>query len=457
MIEPTGIHTALARAAEWCEGRIEGESRVFHGVTTDSRRVIPGSLFIALHGPNHDGHDHVRAAIEKGAVAALVEKPVVLPAEIQVPQIRVSSTLAALGRLAAGWRRELATPLVAITGSNGKTTVKEMTAAILSRKGAVLATHGNLNNDIGVPLTLLRLTPEHRFAVVEMGANHAGEIAYLSELARPDASVITNAAAAHLAGFGSLEGVARAKGEVFSGLGESGTAVINADDDFARLWIELAGDRRVLRFGLDHEAELTASWSTKADGSRLVLQLPDGEFECRLALLGRHNVVNALAAAALATSMGLSGDDIAAGLGSLEPVKGRLVPRAALNGARLMDDSYNANPASLRAGIEVLAALSGRRVLALGDMGELGDDAPALHAQAGHEARLKHIDALYATGPLARFAAEAFGPRGRHFDTIEALVAALRPELSPEVTVLVKGSRAARMERVVDALAGGDA
>ncbi|SCZ50449.1 UDP-N-acetylmuramoyl-tripeptide--D-alanyl-D-alanine ligase [Thiohalomonas denitrificans] len=457
MTESIGIHTTLVRAAEWCEGRLEGESRVFHGVTTDSRRVAPGNLFIALRGPNHDGHDHLRAAIEKGAVAALVETPVALPGEIEVPQLRVSSTRAALGRLAAGWRRELATPLVAITGSNGKTTVKEMTAAILSRKGAVLATHGNLNNDIGVPLTLLRLTPEHRFAVVEMGANHAGEIAYLTRLARPDASLITNAAAAHLAGFGSLQGVARAKGEIFSGLDESGTAVINADDDFAGLWVELAGERRVLRFGLDREAELTASWNTEADGSRLMLQLPDGEVECRLALLGRHNVANALAAAALAISMGLSGDDIAAGLGSLQPVKGRLVPRAALNGARLIDDSYNANPDSLRAGIEVLATASGRRVLALGDMGELGDDAPALHARAGEDARRKHIDALYATGPLARFAAEAFGPQGRHFDTIDALVAALRSELSPEVTVLVKGSRTARMERVADALAGGDA
>ncbi len=453
MVEPTGIQAELNRATEWCEGRLEGENRTFHGVTTDSRQVAPGNLFIALRGPNHDGHDHVSSACEKGAVAALVEKPL----DIALPQIVVSSSLAALGRLAAAWRQQLATPLVAITGSNGKTTVKEMTAAILTQQGEVLATQGNFNNAIGVPLTLLGLTPQSRFAVVEMGANHPGEIAYLTQLARPEASMITNAAAAHLAGFGSLAGVARAKGEIFSGLGESGTAVINADDEFAGLWYELAGDRRVLRFGLDREAEVTAEWSLDADGSRMVLHLPGGEVECRMALLGRHNIVNALAAAALATAVGADANDVAAGLESLKPVRGRLAPRAAINGARLIDDSYNANPASLRAGIEVMGSLPGRRVLVLGDMGELGDNEEALHAEAGHEAHSKGIGALYATGPLSRFAVEAFGPRGYHFDTIDALVAALEPELAPDMTVLVKGSRAARMERVVDALAGGEA
>lgn len=453
MAESAGIRTSLRQAAAWCQGQLQGADATFEGVSTDSRRVAAGNLFIALKGPNHDGHEHVAEAVAKGAVAALVEKPVA----VDVPQIVVASTLTALGQLAAAWRLEMGTPLVAITGSNGKTTVKEMTAAILRQRGPVLATEGNRNNDIGVPLTLLRLGPEHRFAVVEMGANHPGEIAYLTRLARPQAAVVTNAGPAHLAGFGSLEGVARAKGEIFEGLDAQGTAVINADDRFAGLWLALAGERGVIRFGLDHPVEVTGQWRIGADGSRIALQLPSGRADCRLQLLGRHNVLNALAAAALVSAVGVSPQEIATGLASLQPVRGRLQLRRASNGARVIDDSYNANPASLRAGMEVLCAFPGRRLLALGEMGELGGEAEKLHAEAGRQARELGIDALFATGTLTRYATEAFGGGADHFDTTDSLVAALRRELAPEVTVLVKGSRAARMERVADALAGGDA
>ncbi|HKJ77147.1 MAG TPA: UDP-N-acetylmuramoyl-tripeptide--D-alanyl-D-alanine ligase [Gammaproteobacteria bacterium] len=447
--EAPGIRSDLAQAADWLGGERRGEAVAFAGVATDSRTLAAGNLFVALQGPNHDGHDHVADAAAAGAAAAVVSRPV----PVDLPQVVVPDTLAALGELARQWRLACDVPVVGITGSNGKTTVKEMTAAILGRLGPTLATRGNLNNLIGVPLTLLRLTPAHRFAVIEMGANHPGEIARLAAIAGPRVGVVTNAGAAHLEGFGSLEGVARAKGELFQALPADGTAVVNADDDFAGLWRELAAGQ-VLTFGL-HGADVSADWEGDAAGSRLHLRTPAGEERVDLAVPGRHNVLNALAAAALTLAAGADLGAVKAGLESVQPVAGRLATRRGRRGARLLDDSYNANPGSLQAGLEVLAACAGRRLLALGDMAELGGDERREHVRAGEAARAAGLDGLFATGELSRLAAEAFGPGGRHFPEVEQLIAALEPELDPEVTLLVKGSRSARMERVVEALAEG--
>jgi len=447
---PEGIRANCSQVAGWVNGQLAGEDRVFHGAGSDSRTIASGMLFIALKGPNHDGHDHVAAAAERGVAAVLVERQ--LP--VTIPQIVVNDTHAALGELGSAWRQNLGLPLAAVTGSNGKTTVKEMTAAILSKVGATLATRGNLNNDIGVPLTLLRLDDHYRFGVIEMGANHPGEIAYLVKLTRPQVAVITNAGAAHLEGFGSVEGVARAKGEIFADLTFDGVAVINADDAFAELWHSMADHCRIFTFGLEQPADVSAHWQGDAHGSTLQLQTPYGSAGVRLALPGRHNVMNALAATAVAIAMGVALDAVVAGLEGLQPVGGRLQVRHGIGGATIIDDSYNANPTSLRAGIDVLAACSGQRYLALGDMGELGAEAEQLHAEAGSYARQAGIDRVYATGPLSTRTVSAFGEGARHFADQQQLIAALRADLAETVTVLVKGSRSSRMERVVAALTG---
>jgi UDP-N-acetylmuramoyl-tripeptide--D-alanyl-D-alanine ligase len=441
----------LSIAAHWLQAKQIGPDVPFNGVCSDSRSIIPGSLFIALRGPNHDGHQHVAAAAEAGAVAALVEHSV----DCVIPQIIVDDSRLALGRLASAWRQELATPLVAVTGSNGKTTVKEMCAAILAQAGNTLATRGNLNNDIGVPLTLLRLQTENQYGVIEMGANHPGEIRYLTNLTRPQVAILNNAAEAHLEGFGSLEGVAKAKGEIFEGLAENGVAIVNADDQFAPLWREMSTGHQVITFGLEQQADVRARWQGDVYGSRLEVTTPISEFQLDIALPGRHNVMNALAAIAAATALNIDSHQIIDGLGSLQAVGGRLKTCRGINDATVIDDSYNANPASMGAGIRVLAECEGRRYLALGDMGELGADAAALHRKVGSEAREAGIDGLYATGSLSRGAVEAFGENGHFFEQQQQLIAALLPQMKSDVTVLVKGSRSSRMERVVEALSAG--
>ncbi len=443
-----GIRSKLSTVASWLDARLQGGDSEFFGVSTDSRAIEAGMLFIALRGPNHDGHEHVASALEKGAAAALVERPV----DIAIPQLVVDDTRFALGRLAASWRQQLQTLLVAVTGSNGKTTVKEMCAAILSQVGATLATQGNLNNDIGVPLTLLRLSPEHRYGVIEMGANHPGEIAYLTGLVTPQVAIITNAAPAHLEGFGSVAGVAQAKGEIFSGLRDHGVAVINADDEFAGVWRELSAGHRTLCFGLAKTADIGARGMGDVHGSELEVLTPLGSFDLTLPLPGRHNIMNALAAVSAAIALDIDFSDIVAGLESLSTVKGRLTTREGMNGVTVLDDSYNANPASLHAGLEVLVTCSGQRILVLGDMGELGEKAEALHRRAGEVARQMGIDALYATGCLSRIASEAFGENGHFYESQQQLIDALLPQMNDELTVLVKGSRSSHMERVVEAL-----
>ncbi len=425
--------------------------RKFRGVSTDTRQLHAGELFVALRGPRFDAHTLIEEARRRGAVAAVVERGVATA----LPLIKVDHTRAALGRLAAAWRERHDVPIVAVTGSNGKTTVKNMLAAIFERAGPVLATRGNLNNDIGVPLTLFELKPEHRCAVIEMGANHAGEIAGLCHIAKPTAAIITLCAPAHLEGFGSIEGVARAKGEIIDGTSAEGVIVLNADDAYFPLWKDLARGRRIVRFGLQAPAEVTAELREEemgGAGSRFELRLPGAAIAVNLPLPGRHNVMNALAAAACAWALGRDAPAIRAGLEGMRPAHGRLEIVPGLSGSRVIDDSYNANPASLKAALEVLRREPGEHWLVLGDMGELGEDAEAHHREAGRMARAAGVLRLYGIGPLTRLAVEAFGSGARHFDDYDELIAALRAGVGGGTTVLIKGSRAMHMETIVQAI-----
>ena len=441
----------LDEVARAVDGALQGERVAISGITTDSRRVQPGDLFVALVGERFDGHGFVEQAARRGAVAALTYRPVA--AEIPVPQVIVPDTKLALGRLAAHWRARFAVPLVALTGSNGKTTVKEMVASILAAHvkagDAILATQGNLNNDIGVPLTLLALREHHRYAVVEMGMNHAGEIEYLSRLAKPTVALVNNAQRAHVGLLGSVGAVARAKGEIYSGLDDDGIALVNEDEAFAEDWKALNAGRRVVTFGLSASADVRAS----AEGGKARFVTPVDAFATSLQVAGLHNLRNAAAACAIAHALEIPPRAMQAGLAAFAGVPGRLQRRAGIAGARVIDDTYNANPESMKAAIEVLAAEGGRRILVMGDMGELGPEAAAMHAEVGDYARERGIDALMALGSDSAEAARAFGAQGRHFEGLEALVAAARAEAAGNVTFVVKGSRFMRMERVADALA----
>lgn len=455
----------LQEAAEALNARWQGNDVLFTGVSTDSRTLCPGELFVALTGERYDGHRFVRAAREQGAVAAMVGLEIDDAIRINdIPLIQVKDTRLSLGQLAAHWRHRFSMPLVAITGSNGKTTVKEMLASILcqavgentaastDRISQVLATVGNLNNDIGVPLMLLRLREIHRYAVIEMGMNHVGEIACLTRLARPDVAVITNAGAAHIEGLGSIDAVAGAKGEIFAGLNQQGTAVINADDKYAPLWRTLIGEKSVIEFGFEATTQVTAEFTSEVYGSAVQLKLPDGVQNISLKVPGIHNIRNSLAAAAAAVALGVNGKTIAAGLECFKGVKGRLQIKQGKNHSVLIDDSYNANPESVKAALAVLAGAAGRKILVLGDMGELGNASGDLHRTIGEAARLFKLDGLLTLGDLSKHASDAYGRGAQHFSTMEALLDDLQNILAADVTVLVKGSRFMHMERVIDRL-----
>ncbi len=439
----------LARAAESMNGVLHGNDRKFTGVSTDTRSLREDELFFALEGPNFDGRDYVNTAGASGAAGAVVKRKT----DVSLAQIAVDDTRLALGRLAAAWRGQLETTIVGVTGSNGKTTVKELIKACLQQHGPTFATRGNFNNDIGMPLMLVRIKKKHRFAVLEMGANHAGEIAYLSSLAKPEVAVITNAAAAHLEGFGSIEGVSRAKGEILPGLGRDGIAVLNADDDYFSYWASQIEDGQVVSFGLGAGADVRAvDIETGVDGSSFKLQLPDAEQAIALPLVGTHNVRNACAAAAVAHVCGVAPADIKTALESVTPVGGRLQSLSGCNGATLFDDTYNANPLSVVAAAEFLASLPGDNWLVLGDMNELGDDAAGMHHAVGEAARDCGIDRLFVIGELSRNTVEGFGEHGSWYSDADALIDDLSAALSNSVNVLVKGSRSMRMEIIVEAL-----
>ncbi|NIP73393.1 MAG: UDP-N-acetylmuramoyl-tripeptide--D-alanyl-D-alanine ligase [Gammaproteobacteria bacterium] len=438
----------LSEAAAGLGAMRRGKDVQFAGVCTDSRRTELGTLFVALRGARVDGHEFVDQAAARGAAGAMVSREL----DTSLPLLKVGDTRRALGGLAALWRRGSAASVVAVTGSNGKTSVKEMLAAILAHCGPVLATRGNLNNDIGLPLTLLELRDPHRYAVVEMGANHFGEIDYLSRIARPDVAVITNAGAAHLEGFGDVAGVARAKAEIFGGMAPGGTAVINADDPQSELWREAAVGLHALTFGLNQRADVSAYWQPEGEGGRMELHTSEGDCALRLPLPGVHNIMNALAAAAAGLAAGAGLEEIRRGLEAVRPVRGRLQWRGTLGGVGLLDDTYNANPTSLDAALEVLVATPGEKWLVLGDMAELGGEAEALHEQAGRLARAAGVGRLYAVGSASAAAVDGFGAGARHFTDWRELVEQLRRDWPQRGTVLVKGSRSMHMERVIEAL-----
>jgi UDP-N-acetylmuramoyl-tripeptide--D-alanyl-D-alanine ligase len=448
----------LATAAQAVGGRVAGGNVVFARVTTDSRDVRPGDLFVGIRGGHFDGQTFASQALAAGAVAAMVEDACAVPASgarlLVVPDARI-----ALGRLASFWRANFAIPVVAVTGSSGKTTVKELLASIL-RQGAgddaVHATSGNLNNDIGLPLTLLGLRAGHRFAVVEMGMNHPGEIAYLSKLARPTVALVNNAGTAHIGELGSIDAIAQAKGEIFTGLTDEGVAIINADDTFAGYWRTLNAGRRIVDFGIERSAAVSARFELAPTGSLVTFRTPDCEFVATLRVPGMHNVRNALAATTAAVVLGLDPGTISSGVAAYRGVKGRLQRSQLPSGTTLIDDTYNANPDSMKAAIAVLAAHGGPKIFVMGDMGELGAGAEAMHAEVGRFARAAGIDRLYAIGEASAAAARAFGEGGRHFAALDELVEAILTVLDRSATVLVKGSRFMRMERVVQALGAGN-
>jgi UDP-N-acetylmuramoyl-tripeptide--D-alanyl-D-alanine ligase len=445
----------LSEIAAACDGELRGADLAVNGVSTDTRAIAAGQLFVALAGERFDAHDFLPQALAAGACALLVSDAERCPAT--VPSVLVADTRLALGRLAAAWRARFSLPLIAVTGSNGKTTTKGMIASILAAEygeSAVLATRGNLNNDIGLPMTLLGLGEQHRAAVIEMGMNHPGEIAYLANIARASAAVVTNAQRAHLEGLGSLAGIAAEKGAIYEGLAPDGVAAVCGDKPFAESWCAQAGPRQVLRFGCEPGMDVQGSMLVRGLDSRLGIDYAGRHYDVDLRVPGSHNARNALAAAAVCLAARIPAASVVAGLAAFPGVKGRLQCRQTPAGVAILDDTYNANPDSVRAGIDVLASTIGRKLLVLGDMGEIGDASAQYHDEVGGYAKSQGIDRLYALGEHAQIAARSFGEGGRHFRSQEELLAALDKDLSPDATVLVKGSRFMRMERISDALAG---
>lgn len=439
------------------DAQLIGEDIEFTSVGTDSRSIVQGQLFVAIKGETFDGNQYALQALAQGAAAVLVSDNAVT---LNVKSgLLVKDTRLALGQLASYWRQKFTMPLIAITGSNGKTTVKEMTAAILSaataNAGAVLATKGNLNNDIGMPLTLLKLNASHQFAVIEMGMNHTGELDYLTHLAMPNVALVNNAGTAHIGELGSQQAIAAAKGEIFAGLNEAGIAIINADDAYADYWKFLNKGKKIVTFGLTDTAELSASSVEQNGMMQINLKTPTGNVTFDLNVLGAHNVRNALAASAVAYALNISLANIAQGLTEFTGVSGRLTRRAGINGAVVIDDTYNANPDSMRVAIDVLVAQAGTTVMVMGDMGELGDDAAKLHAEIGAYAKKSGVQFFYTLGDMSLEAAKAYGQddnqtQAQNFNSVEALVEALKPVINQQTIVLVKGSRFMKMERVVN-------
>jgi UDP-N-acetylmuramoyl-tripeptide--D-alanyl-D-alanine ligase len=447
----------LQQAKGWLpSARVIGSGTVrFNRVHTDTRTLQAGDLFVALKGDNFDAHDFLPQAREKGAVAAIAQHGL---AESGLPGLEVADSKIALGELAAAWRAQFKLPLIAVTGSNGKTTLTQMIASILSawKADGAFATEGNFNNDIGVPLTLLRLRSSHQAAVVELGMNHPGEIAYLAHLAKPTVAVVNNAQREHLEFMATVEAVARENGEVLQALDASGIAVFPADDDYAAIWREIAGSRKTLTFAQTGDADVTAQAHWAEACWQVAARTPSGPLEFPLHIAGKHNVKNALAATACALAINVPLTFIAQGLSAFEPVKGRSRSlQVSLSGhvLILIDDTYNSNPDSMKAAIDVLAELPGPRLLVMGDMGEVGDQGPRFHHEAGEQARASGIEMLFTIGAQSSGARAAFGS-GRHFETMAELNAAVLAQLPQAASLLVKGSRFMKMERVVQAIAG---
>jgi len=446
------MQLTLAALTELLQTTLDSTDTEFNGLSIDSRTLQPGNLFIAIPGARVDGHDFLAMAQQNGAVAALVQRKV----DSTLPQILVADTVAALGKMAAFWRKQFNIPVIAVTGSCGKTTLKNMIASILTAAcggdaSQVLATTGNFNNHIGLPLSLARLNAKHRYAVLEIGMNHPGEIAYLSPMAQPTIAVINNAAAAHLEGVGNIEGVARAKGEIFLGLSKDGLGILNYDDPYFELWRELLKNRDYLTFGVEYAADVTAEIPVLAqsDKQNFVIQTPAGDMAICLPMPGKHNIMNALAATAATIAIDIHLAAIKKGLENVPSTAGRLQVHQLAQGIRLIDDTYNANPSSVEAAAITLADQPGVKILVLGDMRELGSDAEALHTATGEKIRAAGIDYLFTYGELSAATAKAYGEKAQHFHDQDSLANALKPFIKPPVTILVKGSRSMKMENVV--------
>jgi UDP-N-acetylmuramoyl-tripeptide--D-alanyl-D-alanine ligase len=448
------MKSSLAQLQQWVPDATLTADAVVEGVSTDSREAVGGTLFVALRGERFDAHAFVSEAVARGAAAVVIEHPL---DGLTVPALIVPDTRAALAHLARHWRAQFGLPVIGVTGSNGKTTVKEMIASVLAAAYGpqqCLATRGNLNNDIGVPLTVLRMDERHRAAVVELGMNHPGEIGLLAGIAQPTVALVNNAQREHQEFMASVEAVAMENGSVITALAADGTAVFPADDPYTPLWRAYAGQRNVLSFGFGADADVTCTYQPNASGSELQVVASGWRFEVTLAAAGVHNVRNALAAIACALAAGIDIDAIRRGLASFAPVSGRLQHNTAPSGARVIDDTYNANPDSVRAAIDVLAQCGAPRMLVLGDMGEVGDQGPQFHAEVGAYAKACGIERLYAFGELARHSALAFGGGAVHFSDIDGVKQAVAADVTANTTVLVKGSRFMRMERVVQHLIG---
>lgn len=433
--------------------QLNGEDVNVLSIGTDSRNIVEDQLFVAIKGEHFDGNYFASEAIRLGAAAVLVSDADAGAS----PSVLVDDTRVALGALAHHWRKKFNFPLVAVTGSSGKTTVKEMIASILTAaNGNVLATKGNLNNDIGLPLSLLNMRAEHTYAVIEMGMNHLNEIRYLTNIACPQVAVINNAGTAHIGELGSREAIAQAKGEVFEGLASDGVAVINEMDDFAEYWKSLNQNRKVITFGLDAEADVSAQYEIQGGEAHMSLETPEGIVQVRLSVLGKHNVSNALAASAVAVALGVSNKDIAQGLSRFSGMQGRLNQQVGYQDAVVIDDTYNANPDSMKVAVDVLVGqikhIQNTLIFVMGDMGELGESEGSMHAEIGAYAKQKGVSKFLSFGQLSKLASAAFGKEGKHFDSLDALVDAVKAEMNVNTSVLVKGSRFMKMERVVQAI-----
>jgi UDP-N-acetylmuramoyl-tripeptide--D-alanyl-D-alanine ligase len=450
------INMTLAELARILNQTTTHPSITFNGLSKDTRANTQGTLFIAIQGENFDGHQFVAEAYQKGAVAALVSHDLDCP----IPQIIVSDVIAALGQLAGNWRDRFKLPLIGVTGSNGKTTLKNMLAAIVTAAAAeegadILATEGNLNNNIGVPITLARLNEKQHYGIIEMGMNNPGEITYLTKITKPHVAVITNAAEAHLQGLQDVAGVAREKGNIFLGLPSNGIAILNKDDNFFEYWRGIISQHRYLTFGLKNQADVTATIVPGLGPTQqlITLHTPSGKIDIQLPLLGRHNVMNALAATAAALAINIDLNIIKTALENMRPAPGRMNPYVLASGVRIIDDTYNANPFSTHAAIQTLATFSGKKILVLADMRELGSNAKELHTLTGERARAAGLDYLFTYGDLSAAATAAFGENARHFTERQLLINALQPYLEEGTTILIKGSRSMQMELIISGLA----
>ncbi len=446
------MKATLSQLVQWVPGSRMTADAVFDGVSTDSRQVQSGNLFIALNGENFDAHRFLEDVADKGASAVLVER---FPENYPLPALVVENTRLAMGDIARHWRKQFRIPVVGVTGSNGKTTVKEMIASVFRAaygENACLSTPGNFNNDIGVPLTLFRLEDRHDAAVIELGMNHVGEMAYLAAIAQPTIGLVNNAQREHQEFMQSVEAVAQENGMVIRSLPEDGIAVFPADDAYSSLWSDYATHRRVVTFGFCQTADVSGSYRMENGKTRVIMSFAGEKVELVLSTSGRHNVRNAMAAAACCFATGIDREIIAAGLENFMPVHGRLERKSAFNGALLIDDTYNANPDSVRAAIDVLSDISSDSVLVLGDMGEVGNEGERFHIEVGEYARERGIGHFFTYGEMARFASQGYGKNARHFMKLDEMNGMLRKLVEPQMTVLVKGSRFMRMERVVEGL-----